>query len=109
MYEEGQLKLSESELKLMLALREDYKKQLHLRKQKRKELVELHKSSEYLKMMEQKIEIEEKELELNKMRDCYLELKTSMKHGDRIKENEELKKGIQRLQYEVSQNEVRTV
>lgn len=55
MLEDGLLKMSESDAKLMHALREEYRRLLHHRKLKRKEFKELQHSSDYLRMMEQRV------------------------------------------------------
>jgi hypothetical protein len=93
----------------MVTLKEEQKR-LHIQKKtKQKELTVLQKSSDFLKMTENKvtecnqIEAGEKEIELEKMKANYDDLKGTIKLPGMIKENDSLRRNIENLNINIAE------
>lgn len=89
--DEGVLKMTEAEVKLMHSLREETRKLGLLKRQRRKDLSDIKKSAEYLKLMESLIETEEKDEELEKMKAKYKELKEASTYRQLLSEQDQIK------------------
>lgn len=95
----------------MISLREEYKRLQHQKKAKLKELNSVKKSPDFLKMTEHnvrasdKIEAEEKEEELQKMKEHYDQLKGVIKLPAMLKENDSLRRNIERLQASIAESQ----